>query len=135
MSNIYDAMKQHVYICNGNYKEHQECLPGKRCLRAVVLYYDDRGRIFHTENKPGRLPCMMIENTKKSFFFRIGEEILEYFYNWNEDRYMQAYHHGTLNQYQYTCEASLKSKQCYYGLELNTDMINMIYEYLTTTRK
>ena len=132
---IYDAMNQHVYICNGIYKEHQECLNGKRCLRTVILYYDDRGKIFHTEPKPGRLPCMMIENTKKSFFVQQGDEILEYFYNWNEDWYIQAYHHGHKYQYQYTCEASLKSKQCFVGLQLNSDMINMIYEYLASNRK
>ena len=131
---IYDAMSQHVELCNGSYKDHSAQLYGKRCLAVVSLYYDDKDKIFHLQAQEGRLPCMMIQNTKKGFYIRRGDAILEYFYDSYEGWYIQSFHHGHNRQHQYSCEASLKYRQCDYGLTLNTDMVNMIYEYLDANR-
>jgi hypothetical protein len=70
---------------------------------------------------------MMIQNTKKGFYIRQGEAILEYFFDSYEGWYIQSFHHGY--KHQYTCESSTKYKQCDYGLQLNTDMANMVFNY------
>ena len=125
---IYDAMNEHVGKCQLSYKDHVGQLYGKRCLNTVPLYYDPKDKIFHCHEKEGRLPCMMIQNTKKRFYVRLGEAILEYFYDSYEGWYIQSFHHG--HSHQYTCEASLKYKQCDHGLQLNSTMASMIYDYL-----
>ena len=127
MSTIYEAMKEHIKACQRNYKD--EVLFGKRCLETVNLFYDKKDKIFHLQFKDGRLPCMMIQNTKKGFYIIQGEAILEYFYDSYEGWYIQSYHHGHKNKHQYTCEAATKYKQCDYGLQLNTAMANMVFNY------
>lgn len=127
MATIYDAMQEHTNACQRNYKD--EVLFGKRCLETVNLFYDKKDKIFHCQYKEGRLPCMMIQNTKKGFYIIKGEAIIEYFYDSYEGWYIQSFHHGHRAHHQYTCESATKYKQCDHGLQLNTTMANMIFNY------
>ncbi len=116
-------MFEHVNACKRNYRD--EVVFGKRCSERMNLFYDKIDKIFHCQFKEGRLPCSMIQNTKKSFYIRRNEAILEYFYDSYKDWYIQSYHHG--NRYQYTCESSAKYKQCDQGLQFNSIMADMVF--------
>ncbi len=122
MASIYEDMQNHVKYCKRTYRD--EVLYGKRCLETVNLFYDNKDKIFHCQFREGRLPCKMIQNTKKGFYIRQGEAILEYFYDSYEGWYIQSFHHG--HKHQYTCESSAKYKQCDSGLDLNSSMSKMI---------
>ena len=80
-------MKCMSIICQRNYRD--EVVFSKRCSEVVNLFYDKKDRIFHLEYREDRLPCAMIQNTKKGFYLRRDEAILEYFYDSYEGWYIQ----------------------------------------------
>lgn len=114
-------MKEHIGSCCGRYKD--EVLYGKRCLNVVELFFDSRDKIFYRFEKPGRVRCTMIENTKKGFYIQRGDAINEYFFDSFEGWYIQSFHHG--HKYNYTNEASVRYRQCDVGLRLNTLSANL----------
>ena len=111
-------MEGHTGQCKCSYKDDIYMISGRRCHLVVFLFYDPKDKIFHRTEKPGRVLCSMIQNTKKSFYVKNGEALNEYFFDSYEGWYIQSFHHGF--KYNYTSESSSKFRQCDTGIDLNT---------------
>ena len=47
-----------------------EVLYGKRCLEAIEVFYDPKDKIFHRNEKEGRVKSCFLQNTKKGFYVK-----------------------------------------------------------------
>lgn len=111
-------MIQHVNTCKRTYKD--EVLYGKRCLEVIDVYYEPKDKIYYRFPKEGRIPCHFIQNTKKGFYLKRGEVIVEFFYDSFEGWYIQSFYGGHKKAQLVTCESSARYRQCDCGLDLNT---------------
>ena len=131
---LADEMTAHIRECKLCYKDSQ--LFGRRCNALTdPLFFDPLDHVFHRKDHrvPGRrVPCIMIQNTKKSFYIRLPENwgtgrdkateaeagaLCEFFYDSYEGWYIRSYYHGP--RMTATSEASAKYRQCDVGLALN----------------